>query len=73
MKGFGLIDEIVEEPVGGAHWDYDEAAAILKKCLIKHLTELKNFTPEQRINNRIEKYGKMGFWQELYNDESPSL
>src|SRR5919199_3200022 len=42
MKGFGLVDEIVPEPVGGAHWDYDEAAQILKKYLLNVLAELKD-------------------------------
>jgi acetyl-CoA carboxylase carboxyl transferase subunit alpha len=65
MKGFGLVDEIVQEPIGGAHWDYDEAAALLKKSIINALNEIRVLTPEQRINNRIEKFGKMGFWDEL--------
>ena len=69
MRGFNLVDEIVEEPVGGAHWDYDEAAAILKKYLLKELNEIKNISPEQRINNRIEKFSKMGFWQEIIQEE----
>ena len=62
MKGFGLVDEIVHEPIGGAHWDYAEAAAILKSYIIKSLQEIKQKNPQQRINDRIEKYGKMGFW-----------
>src|SRR6476620_6791021 len=41
MKGFGLIDEIIPEPPGGAHWDYDEAAELLKQHLKQVLTELK--------------------------------
>ncbi|MFY7652242.1 MAG: acetyl-CoA carboxylase carboxyltransferase subunit alpha [Chitinophagaceae bacterium] len=65
MKGFGLVDEVVPEPVGGAHWDYDEASALLKAEILKALNEVKNISPEQRINNRIEKYGKMGFWDEV--------
>src|SRR3954467_8960410 len=40
MKGFGLVDEIVPEPVGGAHWDYNEAAAILKKYILAALKEV---------------------------------
>jgi acetyl-CoA carboxylase carboxyl transferase subunit alpha len=64
MKGFGLVDEIIPEPLGGAHWDYNEAAAILKKHLITALNETKAFTPQQRVQQRIEKYGKMGFWEE---------
>ena len=34
MFKFGLVDGIIPEPFGGAHWDYDEAAAILKNFLI---------------------------------------
>lgn len=64
MKGFGLVDEIVNEPDGGAHWDYVAAAEILKAEIVKSLKELKTKTPEQRIHERIEKYGKMGFWEE---------
>lgn len=64
MKGFGLVDEIVHEPLGGAHWDYAEAAEILKSYLIKTLKEIKDKDPHQRVNDRIEKYGKMGFWEE---------
>src|SRR5580693_144909 len=65
MFKFGLIDSIVPEPLGGAHWDYTEAAALLKPKLIETLNELGEMTPEQRIEKRIEKFGKMGFWNEV--------
>ncbi len=65
MKGFGLIDGIIPEPFGGAHWDYQEAANILKDFLVPVLKELKTIPAEQRVNNRIEKFGKMGFWEEV--------
>jgi acetyl-CoA carboxylase carboxyl transferase subunit alpha len=65
MYGFGLIDSIVPEPIGGAHWDYNEAAALLKPRLVETLKELSQFTPEERIEKRIEKFGKMGFWNEV--------
>lgn len=65
MLGFGLIDGIIPEPIGGAHWDYDEAARILKDYLIPVIKELKQTAPEQRVSNRIEKFGKMGFWEEV--------
>jgi acetyl-CoA carboxylase carboxyl transferase subunit alpha len=64
MKGFGLVDGIIPEPAGGAHWDYNEAAQILKEHLIPVLKELKQVPAEERINQRIEKFGKMGFWEE---------
>jgi acetyl-CoA carboxylase carboxyl transferase subunit alpha len=65
MQGFGLVDGIIPEPDGGAHWDYDQAAAILKQYLIPILQELKQIPAEKRINDRIEKFGKMGFWEEM--------
>lgn len=65
MLGFGLIDGIIPEPVGGAHWDYDGAAKILKQYLIPVLKVLKQTPAEQRVNDRIEKFGKMGFWEEV--------
>jgi len=70
MKGFGLVDEIVPEPLGGAHWDYDEAANILKEYIIKSIAEFKSSDYKSRINNRIEKFGKMGFWEETLAEES---
>src|SRR6218665_1072952 len=65
MLGFGLIDGIIPEPVGGAHWDYDEAAQKQKDFLIPVIREEKQKTSEQRVNERIEKFGKMGFWDEV--------
>jgi acetyl-CoA carboxylase carboxyl transferase subunit alpha len=64
MKGFGLVDEIVQEPDGGAHWDYVDAAERLKSILITTIAELKKKGVDERINDRIEKYCKMGFWEE---------
>jgi len=69
MKGFGLVDDIIPEPVGGAHWDYNEAAMILKDHLKKTLRELKAIPEKERINQRIEKFGKMGFWEEVEDGE----
>jgi acetyl-CoA carboxylase carboxyl transferase subunit alpha len=62
MKGFGLVDEIVQEPDGGAHWDYDGAAALLKQSITQALQAIKPLSAEERINQRIAKYEKMGFW-----------
>lgn len=64
MNEFGLIDGIIPEPDGGAHWDYSIAAHNLKKQLIASLKELRPMDPQKRINERIEKFSKMGFWEE---------
>ncbi|HEU4470317.1 MAG TPA: acetyl-CoA carboxylase carboxyltransferase subunit alpha [Flavisolibacter sp.] len=65
MKNFGLVDGIIPEPAGGAHWDYSEAAEILKNHLVGVLRELNGIPPEERKKQRIEKFGKMGFWEEI--------
>ena len=64
MYAFGLIDRIIPEPLGGSHWDYDEAAAKLKPHLIETIKELMQIEPDKRIEQRIEKFGVMGFWDE---------
>jgi acetyl-CoA carboxylase carboxyl transferase subunit alpha len=65
MLNFGLIDGIVPEPDGGAHWDYTQAAELLKPVLIQTIRELSPIPAQERINKRIEKYGRMGFWDEV--------
>lgn len=64
MLNFGLIDGIIPEPDGGAHWDYYEAAQKVKNYILPILQELKKISPEDRVNQRIEKFSKMGFWDE---------
>lgn len=64
MLEFGLVDGIVPEPLGGAHWDYNEASQLLKNYLLPIIQELKQVPPAERVKRRIEKFGKMGFWQE---------
>jgi acetyl-CoA carboxylase carboxyl transferase subunit alpha len=64
MLKFGLVDGIIREPLGGAHWNYDEAADNLKTYIKPVLKELEQIDPQERINQRIEKFNKMGFWDE---------
>ncbi|MCO6497372.1 MAG: acetyl-CoA carboxylase carboxyltransferase subunit alpha [Chitinophagaceae bacterium] len=64
MLGFGLVDGLIKEPLGGAHWDYDEAAANVKTYIKPILAELKEKTAQQRIDERIVKFGNMGFYEE---------
>ncbi len=64
MLSFGLVDGVIPEPLGGTHWDYQGAADILKNYLLPVLQELKAISPEDRVQQRIDKFGKMGFWEE---------
>ena len=65
MLQFGLVDGIIPEPLGGSHWDYDEAASILRQHLVPVIKELKAIPTADRCRQRIEKFDKMGFWDEL--------
>lgn len=64
MLKFGLVDGVISEPLGGAHWNYDEAAANLKAYIKPVLKELEKINAEKRISQRIDKFNKMGFWDE---------
>ena len=60
MYDFGLVDGIVKEPLGGAHTDPDEMAKMLRRHIKSTLSELDEISPEQRIQQRIDKYSSMG-------------
>ncbi|MCP4726708.1 MAG: acetyl-CoA carboxylase carboxyltransferase subunit alpha [bacterium] len=59
-----VIDDIVKEPIGGAHRNYDEIADSLKWKILSEIKELEQIPVDELIENRIEKYGKMGKWIE---------
>ncbi len=60
MKQFGLVDGIIPEPLGGAHTDPSGMAQTIKQIILDTLQELNALSPQQRINQRIEKFGSMG-------------
>lgn len=60
LKKLGIIDEIIEEPVGGAHKNYELAAANLKNALIAQIKNLSKLSSSKLINRRFEKFSKMG-------------
>jgi len=60
----GVIDDIIKEPLGGAHRDADQAAVNVKKHINENLKQLFNTPGEALIEQRIEKYSKMGFFKE---------
>ena len=64
MLKFGLVDGVIKEPLGGAHWNYDEAAANLKEYIKPIIKQLEKINPEKRVKQRIEKFNNMGFWDE---------
>lgn len=61
VKGLGLIDQVVNEPLGGAHRDYDAMAENLKNCLLSQLEELKAFDVESLKEKRFERLMSYGY------------
>ena len=60
MHGFGIVDDIIKEPLGGAHGAPEEMAKLLKRYIKKAIAELKEMSVEERIEKRIQKYSEIG-------------
>jgi acetyl-CoA carboxylase carboxyl transferase subunit alpha len=60
LHGLGLIDGIIPEPPGGAHTDWDAAAANVRETLRWTLAQLSALTPEELVEHRYEKFRQMG-------------
>jgi acetyl-CoA carboxylase carboxyl transferase subunit alpha len=63
LLGFGIIDEILEEPLGGAHRDPETTAKTLEDALIRSLEELRPLSPEVLLKKRYEKFRQMGSYR----------
>jgi acetyl-CoA carboxylase carboxyl transferase subunit alpha len=61
---FGLVDEVLEEPLGGAHRDPTAMAVILKQAITRNLAELKSLCPDKLLSNRYDRFRNMGRWEE---------
>jgi acetyl-CoA carboxylase carboxyl transferase subunit alpha len=59
----GVIDRMLPEPIGGAHRNYQEMAMTLKIALMEELKKLTKLKPERLVEQRIEKFSKMGVWK----------
>jgi acetyl-CoA carboxylase carboxyl transferase subunit alpha len=62
LLGFGITDEVIGEPAGGAHRDYELAIASVGDAIRRHLGQLKAMTPEQLVVDRYKKFRAMGVY-----------
>ncbi len=60
LHELGIIDEVLAEPLGGAHREAEAMARILSESLSRHLKELQTISAEELLNRRYEKYRRMG-------------
>jgi len=61
---FGVVEEIIPEPSGGAHHDAEQVAIALQEALLKHIKELSSFSKDELLVNRYEKFRKIGEFTE---------
>lgn len=64
LKELGVVDEVIPEPLGGAHYDPAKAAAALKAALQKHLGDLLALTTEKLLDQRYARYRELGQFRE---------
>ncbi|MCF7731499.1 MAG: acetyl-CoA carboxylase carboxyltransferase subunit alpha [Akkermansiaceae bacterium] len=63
LKQLGLIDDVIDEPLGGAHHDHQQAAAAFSACVQRHLAELSAQPLDTLLTKRYEKFRNFGEWQ----------
>ena len=68
MLEFGLIDEIIKEPLGGAHSDHEKMAKLLKSHVKKEIAVLMEMDVDKRIEKRIDKYANMGQYDIIHEE-----
>lgn len=64
LKDFGIVDEIIPEPLGGAHRNYKEAAENVREAVMRNLRELKTMSVEDMLEERYQKLRKIGVFLE---------
>lgn len=64
MQSFGLVDGIIEEPLGGAHTEPKVIMQTVKEVILKETAELEKLSESERISQRIDKFSKMGIFHE---------
>jgi len=71
LKDFGIVDDIIEEPLGGAHRDHRQMAIRLKSFLTRSLRDLKSLSTDQIRAGRYEKFRQMGRFLEQPATSNP--
>ena len=59
---FGIVDDVIEEPIGGAHRDHHHMAAAMKRYLKKNLTELAEEPVDSLLEKRYQRFRKIGVY-----------
>src|SRR5690554_1414674 len=63
LAALDVVDEVIAEPPGGAHTDWDEAARRLRAAVVRHVEELRALSPDELRRRRWQKFEAMGRWR----------
>lgn len=69
LKEFGIVDEVIPEPLGGAHRDPEAVASAMKEAILRHLGEIEHLPPDELVRTRHERYRRIGSFTELTEEE----
>jgi len=70
LLGLGIADEVIQEPPGGAHSDWDATSSSLQEALVRHLKELRKLSPDKLLKARWSKYDAIGEWTDTQAEGS---
>jgi len=64
MKKMKLVDDVIPEPLGGAHYDKETTFKTVEQYIMKAFNELKDLSTDELVSQRMDKYSKMGEFKE---------
>jgi acetyl-CoA carboxylase carboxyl transferase subunit alpha len=67
-----LVDDIIPEPLGGAHYDRETTFVTVEQYIMKAFNELKDLSTKDLIDQRMDKYSKMGEYKSKILKQNPS-
>ena len=70
LSELGVVDDVIPEPVGGAHRDHRQMANTLRSYLLRYLKEVRDVPMDTLLNDRYEKFRKMGVFLETSDSQS---
>lgn len=71
LEEFGVVDEVIEEPSGGAHRNHHQTAARMKMFLVRSIRELSTQRPEQLLEHRYDRFRRLGVFETRLLSELP--
>ena len=73
LEEFGVVDDVIEEPLGGAHCDHHQMSARMKLYLLKTLKSFADYSEDELVEQRYNRFRKIGVFTEQHADSNSTL